>query len=423
MRLLACLALALGAAPAAAYPTDQYARTGICRLEWQRQVDAGEARGIKTPPGGQWPTDRIALRLLDVGRDFELTAATPKDADLQAGLEKALAGRFRRYAVALLDISDPAAMRYAAMNETQGLTPGSVAKVLVATALLAELRARFPNDVAKREEALRTIKVAADDWALPDDHEVPIISGDKLEVAVYRRIRAHDAFSLWEWMDHALSPSSNGAASLLWREAMLMRLDSAQYPPPRIDAALWKTWTRDQLTEAAMAVVDEPLRAAGIGADDLHLRMFFTHRANQYVRSQTSRVTPLGLVQWMLRVEQGRMVDGFSSLELKRMLYLTRRRVRYASAPELNDAAVYFKSGSLYRCKPESACVAYQGDEVNVLNALAEVETVPDAVVRPNPPKPVAYMVAVLSNELSRNASSDHALLAGAIHRLMVGEP
>ncbi|MEL6546954.1 MAG: hypothetical protein AAFQ82_20170, partial [Myxococcota bacterium] len=45
--------------------------------------------------------------------------------------------------------------------------------------------------------------------------------------------------------------------------------------------------------------------------------------------------------------------------------------------------AAYFKSGSLYQCKPEPGftCIQYQGNVVNVLNALVEIETAP-----PEPP-------------------------------------
>jgi hypothetical protein len=52
-------------------------------------------------------------------------------------------------------------------------------------------------------------------------------------------------------------------------------------------------------------------------------------------------------------MEQGRLVDEWSSRQIKRLLYMTERRIRYAYAPVLHDAAVYFKSGSLYSCQKE----------------------------------------------------------------------
>ena len=37
-------------------------------------------------------------------------------------------------------------------------------------------------------------------------------------------------FSLYEWTDHMLSVSNNGAAAVVWREAILMRVFGSQYP-------------------------------------------------------------------------------------------------------------------------------------------------------------------------------------------------
>ncbi len=61
----------------------------------------------------------------------------------------------------------------------------------------------------------------------------------------------------------------------------------------------------------------------------------------------------------------------------KRLIYMTQRRIRYASSPALNDAAVYFKSGSLYRCKPEEGfvCRKYEGNVENLMNSVAIVES------------------------------------------------
>ena len=59
------------------------------------------------------------------------------------------------------------------------------------------------------------------------------------------------------------------------------------------------------------------------------------------------------LMRFLLRLEQGRLVDVFSSREIKRLIYLTEVRIRYASSPALATSAVYFKSGSLFQCAPE----------------------------------------------------------------------
>lgn len=468
------LALLVGRA-AAAYPTDAFERTQIRRLGWQHAVDEGKARGRKLPPGARWATDRIELKLTSVP-DLRLDASTPRDAKLEAGL-RALVARvpFKSYNVVILDITDPAAPRFAAVRENEPLLPGSVAKVLIAAALYRELRQRFPESTAAREALLRDTRVTADDWALPNVHEVPVVDRESV---VYRPVRVGDTFTLWEWLDHMLSASSNAAASTVWREVTLMSLLGAEYPPVSRGPELWQRFDRATFSQAAFAAVDAPLLEVGIDPATFELRLFFTRGAGKYVDGGATKVTPLALAQWLVAVEQGRMVDAYSSLELKRMLYLTRRRVRYAQAPELTDAAVFFKSGSFYQCAPEPGyeCQAYAGNVVNVLNALVEVEFPPPAakavtaapaggvgappsaapatavaasspsaptpasqapanpatpaasapgsaapvVTAPAPmPRPLTYIVAVTSNELRHDSNNDHGLLASYLQQLL----
>jgi hypothetical protein len=433
--VLACLWV--GAAHA--FPVDDYARTGIRRLKFQQDALNGLHRGPRLVPGARWPVANIKLRMRDQGRDFELTTATPKDPVLQPALEKVLKQwSWRKYDVVVLDITDPAHPRYAAVNEQAAQTPGSVAKVLVASGMFEQLKQRFPTDIAAREKMLRETIVAADDWAMKDSHDLPVITGENLEKSTSRRVVIGDKFSLWEWMDGALSASNNSAAAMLWREATLMKLLGADYPPAKLNADLWKQLGRDALTNASFDVVSKPLLDAGLDPEIFRLRMYFTKGGGKYIRSQSSSATALSLVQWLLRVEQGRMVDEWSSLELKKMLYLTRRRVRYLHTHKLDNFAAFFKSGSLFKFKPETTeRVQYEGDEQNVLNSLIEIDTTPPpaealaAVTGPaadlaaktphtNPAgKPYVYLVAVMSNELKRNAAEDHARLAEAIHALI----
>ena len=79
---------------------------------------------------------------------------------------------------------------------------------------------------------------------------------------------------------------------------------------------------------------------------------------------------------FLLLLEQGKIVDQFSSREIKRLIYMTQRRIRYASSPALKNAAVYFKSGSLYKCKPDPKfkCGKYRGNVRNLMNSVAIVE-------------------------------------------------
>ncbi len=85
----------------------------------------------------------------------------------------------------------------------------------------------------------------------------------------------------------------------------------------------------------------------------------------------------------MLRMEQGRLVDEFSSRELKRLLYMTERRIRYASSPALRDAARLLQIRS--RCtsasrKKDFKCGKYMGNVKNYMNSVAIVEQEIDGV-------------------------------------------
>jgi len=105
------------------------------------------------------------------------------------------------------------------------------------------------------------------------------------------------------------------------------------------------------------------------------------------------------------------MVDAWSSLELKRLLYMTERRIRYASSPRLRKSAVYFKSGSLYSCKKEPGfkCGKYRGNVVNYMNSVAIVEK----------PEGQVYLVALMSNVLKINSAVEHQTLATYIDRIL----
>jgi hypothetical protein len=120
-------------------------------------------------------------------------------------------------------------------------------------------------------------------------------------------------------------------------------------------------------------------------------------------------------VRYLLKMEQGKLVDRFSSREIKRLLYITERRIRYASSGVLRDSAVYFKSGSLYSCQPEPGfqCRKYHGNKRNYMNSVAVIES-PAGLNR------LYYMATVLSNVLRKNSAQDHRDLARAVHGLLL---
>jgi len=95
-------------------------------------------------------------------------------------------------------------------------------------------------------------------------------------------------------------------------------------------------------------------------------------------------------------------------------MYITQRRIRYASSPALNDAALYFKSGSLYRCQAEEGyvCKKYMGNRDNLMNSVAIVES-------PAGEPRMYYMVALTSNVLKKNSAVEHQTFATRLHRLL----
>ena len=107
------------------------------------------------------------------------------------------------------------------------------------------------------------------------------------------------------------------------------------------------------------------------------------------------------------------MVDRWSSLEMKRLMYFTRRRYRYAASPALNEAAVYFKSGSLYRCQEEPGyeCGQYRGNAENLMHSVAIVES----PARGEHQR--VYLVSMMSNVLKVNSAAEHAEIGTQIER------
>lgn len=408
--------LALAAAWLSAYPLDGYETTGIRRLRAYALMQEGRIPGnVRLQPGALLPRAAIRLRLAGVNDALDVLPDRPTDPELQAGIERIVARRHASYRVALMDITDPERPRYAAVRADQGYIPGSVGKLLVATGLFNELRQLHPDDTEARARLLRETHIVANEWAMPNSHAVPVVAPDFSSVG-HRAIRPGDEFTLWEWVDHMLSPSSNAAGSMVWREAMLMDAFGVRYPPtPEEAAAFFRDTPKTELTERAIRVLEEPMLAMGLDTALLRHRTFFTRGASRIVPGRSSHATPRTLVRWLVKLEQGKVVDAWTSLELKRQLYFTRRRYRYAASTALNGAAVYFKSGSLYRCEPEEGyeCGQYRGNAENLMHSVAIVES-PAGGEHPR-----VYLVSMMSNVLKVNSAAEHMEIATQIERLI----
>jgi hypothetical protein len=406
------LTLTVWSAGVQAYPLDGYPATGVLRLEAYRLAQQGKVRGPREPKGALLGLDRVDIRL--AGRpDVALPAADP---GLNSALASFLGEEAERYGMAVLDVSDPENPRY---GETRGgyqANPGSVGKLMVALAVFQALADIYPHDVPARLAILKNAMVTADEFILTDHHEVPIWAQGNPAIQ-YRRLQVGDRANLWSYLDWMLSASSNAAASMVIRELMLLVRFGRDYPlEPEQSKAFFQKTPKKELAELLSRALVEPVARNGLNTGELRQGSFFTAKGKQIVPGTSSHATPRELLRFLVRLEQGRIVDEASSREIKRLLYMTQRRIRYASSPALVDTAVYFKSGSLFRCQPEPGytCRKYEGNLENLMNSVAIVEA-PAGAFR------LHYLVVVMSNVLRKNSAVEHQSLATRLHRLIEG--
>ncbi len=406
--LVFCIFLSFGF-----YPIDGYERSRIVRLlDIQHKLDAGE-KYTRIPYGAFSSIKDIKLNLLSI-QDKSVDALLIEDAEFAKKINRLFPGS--GYSAAVLDITDPDNLQYAAYRENVGYQPGSVGKIAVLNAMFTELAKIYPDDFEARIALLCNKRVKSGIWGVGDHHTIPIYNPDK-KTLVKRQVIASDEFTLFEWLDHMVSVSNNGAASVIYREAMLMSAFGKDYA--RLSEAEAETYfketRRDSLTVYANRVVNDPLRKLGITEDDWRLGGVFTNGPDKYVgRMGGSTGTPKGLLKYLVQLEQGKVVDSASSLEMKRILYITDRRIRYAQSKRLDSARVYFKSGSFYSCdrsKP-TYCADYAGNKFNYMNSVITVE-------HPNGKK---YIVCLMTNVLSKNSAGAHMYLAGEIDKIITEE-
>ena len=254
--------------------------------------------------------------------------------------------------------------------------------------------------------------MTADGFIFRDGKTVPFYhDGDP--AVVNRRMELGDKFSLWEWADHMLSQSSNSAGSMVWKQVLLLRQFGARYPLPKEqETAFFRSTPKPELSKMALEALEAPITAAGLDTGRLRLGTFFTKNASAVIPGAASYACPGELMRWLIRMEQGKLVDAWSSAEIKKLLYFVRPRYRYASSPALNRAAVFFKSGSLFECQPEPGftCGAYKGNQINLMHSVAVVES-----------GKKVYLVAIMSNVLKVNSAVEHQTIAGEIEKLIQG--
>jgi acid stress-induced BolA-like protein IbaG/YrbA len=405
------LMLTVSPTPLGAWPVDGYPQTGIRRLEQPRLIAAGELKGTRQPAGGLWPTEAVDIRLSDMPA-FDLPAV---DAALGNEIIAMLGDKADRYGVAVLDPSDPNQPVYAEYRGDYHQNVGSVGKLLGALGFFQALVDTYPDDVHEREQLMRNTVVTADRFAHTDHHAIRLFNVDT-RTLVRRPMQDGDTGNLWEYLDWTLSVSSNSAAAMTMRDAMLLRQFGEAYPLPdaKISPFFDGTPGKDK-TALFQETFWQPVTRNGLSLNDIRQGSFFTREGKRLVAGGgLSYASARSLMQYLLLMEQGQLVDEWSSRALKRLLYMTERRIRYASSPALRDAAVYFKSGSLYSCQAEEGfkCGKYKGNKRNYMNSVAIVEADVEG-------KRLHYIVTLVSNVLRENSAVAHQTLGTKIHQLM----
>lgn len=409
-KLLVTVILAFLASQCGAYPIDGYPYTGIRRLDFYNLAQQGIVPGRQLPAGAKYLSEYVQPRLVTL----EHQPVLKMDAEYSRKILSYLGGETDRYGIVVLDLSDPHEPIFAAHNAHYKSNIGSVGKIIVAIALFKTLAELYPDDIAAREKLLRDTRVIADRFIEHDAHKVPIWNVENRELS-HRAIRIGDEGSLWEYLDWTLSASSNAAASMVMREVLLMQHFRYDYPVS-VDQAqefLLTSSTAD-LRDLMLTSLDGGLESNGIDTGSLRQGSFFTRYGKNRTGGVTSYGTPGELLKLLLLLERGKLIDEFSSREIKRLLYMTQKRIRYASHPALKDSAVYFKSGSLYSCRPEPnfRCGKYKGNKRNTLASVAIIETEREG-------RDLHYIVVVISNVLRVNSAVAHQTLALRIHRMI----
>ncbi len=405
--LIALVALLLFQSNSQAYPIDAADRTGIERLEAAYQIQNGFASGTKLPQGALLTSKEIKLRLLD---NAEMKLPKPDD-EFSLEILKLLGKDAEYYSISVLDLSDINQPVYAENRAEKNANPASLGKVFVAVALFQKLADIYPDDIQAREQILRQTIITADEFIKTDHHKVPLWN-HITQKRSYRPIKQGDQANLWSYLDWMLSASSNAAASMVMKQLILLNHFGKQYPvSSEQEQQFFKKTSRKSLGHLLDSGLTNGFHANELNPYKLKQGKLFTREGKRRIASTGgSRMTAREMMKLLLYLEQGKIVDAFSSLELKKLLYLTRKRIRYASAPTLKNAALYFKSGSLYSCKPEPdfTCKSYRGNKTNLLNSVAIVEA-----------DNLFYIVVISTNLLKENASWKHRVFGEKLHTLI----
>ncbi len=150
-----------------------------------------------------------------------------------------------------------------------------------------------------------------------------------------------------------LSNGSNTAANVVIRETLLLRELGAADPEGRAELlADFEEAPPARFPPVLERALVDPVRQLGLESTHLRRGSFLGRHLRARMPGRYSVATARGLVEVALRIEQGRVVDRWSSRELKRLLFLSEHPRRYPASQLLRRAGLVFKSGTLYSCGP-----------------------------------------------------------------------
>ncbi len=408
------LALPLQNQTAQAYPIDAE-NTGISRLIGSNP--AVNAKGASKLSEGALLSEYDIQLQLQTGTgyawDFD---KSKRDPVLQAALDEMFKSRSSSYGLVIADITDPENIAWAGVRENRSQIPGSVGKVITLLGFFSELERAFPN-IEDRERLLANHTVTAGEWSKWDSHRVPRYNAET-NVMNKGKIAVGETFTLSEWLDFTIAYSANAAAATIWKETVLLRHFGAAYPPSEEEETqFFKDTKKSELWALASEAVREPMLKADLDPEIFWIGSFWTRTAKQLIPGNGgSRGTPLEMARYLVRLEQGRLVDSWSSLKIKKFLYMTSRRYRYVYGEALKPSAVYFKSGSLYSCREEEGftCGKYKGNRLNAMNSIAIIET-----PATNEQGQKRYIAALTSDVRKVNSAWDHSRIGSAVDEVI----
>ena len=310
----------LSATHAGAYPLDGYQETDIARLDayWLARNVIIEQKIL--PKGIFWPSEDIKMRLFD---NSKYTLPAP-DAALSAKIRKMLGPDANSYGIALLDYTDPEHPIYAAVNPNKEQNPGSVGKIAVMLAWFQALADVYPDDIDARIRLLRDTPITADafvenDSHVVDSHVVPIWKQGDPKV-LRRPIEIGEVANVWTYLDWMVSASANAAASMMMKNLILLTHFGKEYPPSQAAAdAFFAKTSKSQLARMFTNTMQSALRKNDLDPGKFRQGKFFTREAKRRVPVATNSVaTARELLRFIMLMEEGRLVDPWSSLEMKK---------------------------------------------------------------------------------------------------------